>query len=111
MINIEELKKEVEIATKKIFGEKLEKVFLFGSYARGDYGEDSDIDFAAIVNVPIFEMSSYNNLIGDIVGELTLKYGIIITLIVINTEYFVRYKDILPFYSNILNEGQIIYES
>jgi uncharacterized protein len=29
---------------------KLEKVYLFGSYAKGNYREDSDIDVAVVVN-------------------------------------------------------------
>lgn len=29
---------------------KLEKVYLFGSYAKGNYREDSDIDVAIVVN-------------------------------------------------------------
>ena len=29
---------------KKLLGQKLDKVILYGSYARGDYNEHSDID-------------------------------------------------------------------
>jgi len=35
---------------KEVFGGALQRVILFGSYARGDYDQESDIDYTAIVN-------------------------------------------------------------
>ena len=34
---------------KKIYGDKIHGIYLYGSYARGDFDEESDIDFTAIV--------------------------------------------------------------
>ena len=39
--------------SKKIrekFGDRIDRIILFGSYARGDYNADSDIDLLLIVN-------------------------------------------------------------
>lgn len=33
-----------------IFGSKLKRVILFGSYARGDYDEESDIDVMFLID-------------------------------------------------------------
>ena len=38
-------------AVKKIFGTYLMKVIVYGSYARGDYNEKSDIDIMFIVTL------------------------------------------------------------
>ena len=35
---------------KERFGDKIEDVIVFGSYARGDFSEDSDIDTLIVVN-------------------------------------------------------------
>ena len=35
----------------EIIGEPLQEVFLFGSYARGDYDSESDIDIAVIIDL------------------------------------------------------------
>ena len=31
-------------SSKELFGEKLKDIILFGSYARGDYDDESDVD-------------------------------------------------------------------
>ncbi|MDZ7623554.1 MAG: nucleotidyltransferase domain-containing protein [Ignavibacteriaceae bacterium] len=54
---LEKLKREVEEAAKNLLGDKLIKVILYGSYARGDYDKDSDIDFALMSNVNESEIS------------------------------------------------------
>ena len=41
--------KKVERAAKQLYGEKLDKIILYGSYARGDNTEESDIYSRAYV--------------------------------------------------------------
>jgi predicted nucleotidyltransferase len=36
---------------KKLFGEHLSKVILYGSYARGDYKNNSDVDIMIYVDI------------------------------------------------------------
>ena len=36
---------------KKIYGERLKSVILYGSYARGDFRPDSDIDIMIMVDL------------------------------------------------------------
>ena len=35
---------------KRMLGEKLTKVIVYGSYARGDYRDNSDVDIMILVN-------------------------------------------------------------
>ena len=41
---------EVENASKQLYGDKLNKIILYGSYARGDNTEESDIDIMIILD-------------------------------------------------------------
>jgi len=103
------LKKEVEESVKKLLGGKLKSVILYGSYARGDYDEESDIDFAAIADVSLEEISKYDVALGDESFTLSLKYDVLVSIILISEENFNGYKEILPFYSNIVKEGIPLY--
>ena len=46
---LDKILKEVSNAYKKVYGDKLVKAVLYGSYARGDYDEESDIDIVGII--------------------------------------------------------------
>lgn len=106
---LENLKSEVEKAAKELLGDKLSKVILYGSYARGDYNEESDIDFALISDLTESEIPSYNDPIGEIISRLSIKYGTLVTVIIISSESFNRYKNVMPFYMNLVKEGEIFY--
>jgi predicted nucleotidyltransferase len=106
---LEKLKIEVEKAAKELLGEKLSKVILYGSYARGDYNMDSDIDFALMSELTESEIPSFNDPIGEIISGLSIKYGILVTIIIISSESFNKYKDVMPFYMNLVKEGEVFY--
>lgn len=40
---------ELAAAYKEVYGADVVQILLYGSYARGDYDENSDVDIAAIV--------------------------------------------------------------
>ena len=42
-----------------IYGNHLKKIILYGSYARGDYRDDSDIDIMILLNISDIEDKSY----------------------------------------------------
>ncbi|MEJ2105073.1 MAG: nucleotidyltransferase domain-containing protein [Ignavibacteriaceae bacterium] len=106
---LEKLKVEIEKAARELLGDRLTKVILYGSYARGDFDEESDIDFALMSKLTESEIPAYNDPIGEITSKLSRKYGILITLIIISSDSFNRYKDVMPFYMNLVKEGDIFY--
>lgn len=106
---IDELKKDVEDAVKKLLGDKLRKIVLYGSYARGDYDEESDIDFAAIADISLEEINEFDEPLGDISCDLSLKYDVVVSIMFLSEENFNGYRDILPYYTNIVKEGIPFY--
>ena len=106
---LKKLNIDVETAVKELLGEKLIRVILYGSYARGDFDEESDIGFALITEIPNENIHTYNNAIGEITSELSIKYGIVVSIILISTDLLNEYKEILPFYMNLIKEGKVIY--
>ncbi len=92
-------------AYRKIYGTELVTVILYGSYARGDYQRDSDIDIVAIVRGERNELQKRLKELWDISSELELEYGTIVSPTVIPYEEFEKYKNDLPYYRNIQKEG------
>ena len=58
---------------KDIYSDSLVEVLLYGSHARGDYNEDSDIDLVAIVHGNRLELQKKLDLVWDVSSELELK--------------------------------------
>ena len=84
--------------------EKIEAI-LFGSYARGDADSGSDIDVLLLVDASRQDISNRNWQIGDLAAELLLNYGVVVSPIVENREYFNNHLELFPFYRNINSEG------
>jgi predicted nucleotidyltransferase len=101
---------EYVASVKKIFGTYLRKVIVYGSYARGDYNEKSDIDIMFIVTLNENEIHEKFNDVCDIAFEYEMKYGIVISPIIKNNQHFEKWVGVLPFYQNVIREGVCIYE-
>ena len=98
------LKKMTEIYYS-VYGEDVVRIILYGSYARGDYQNDSDIDIVAIVRGDRVDLQNRLKKIWDISSDLELEYGTVVSPTVIPFSEFEKYKDDLPYYKNIQNEG------
>lgn len=85
-------------------GQKLDMI-LFGSYARNQADDGSDIDILVLVDVPRKEIAEKNWPVGEIAAELLLRHGIMISPIVENRAYFMANADRMPFFRSILQEG------
>ena len=83
-------------------------VILFGSYARGDYDEGSDVDALILTEVPREKLIAKNWEIGDLASDMLFDYGVVVSPIVENRNYFNRNADTLPFFRNVMSEGIMI---
>ena len=50
---------------KNILGNRMKKIILYGSYARGDYKKDSDIDIMILTDLNDEEISEYRDKIWE----------------------------------------------
>lgn len=90
---------------KECFGENLKSVIVYGSYARGDYNENSDIDIMILVSLSENQIKQTENHIYDDAFDLELKYGRVLSPVIKNQEFFEYWSDTLPFYRNVKMEG------
>jgi len=103
-----EISQKVAQAAKFVLGDRLQKVILYGSYARGDYDHESDIDFFILADVPQEEASRWRNSIYDKIPYIDLDYDIIVSVKVTGSKVFNEYIDTLPFYMNVVREGIVL---
>lgn len=97
---------EIAAAAKETFGEKLDSVILYGSYARGDYTPESDVDIMILVRgIAPEELWKYRSSITSKSSELGLEYNLVIVPLIKDVDIFNKYMGVLPFYQNVDKEG------
>ncbi len=101
---INRLISQINSELKKKFKNKLDKIILFGSYARGEYDNESDIDLLVLIDDE--EPKKYNDEIVDFEVDLTIKYGVLPSIILRNTSYYNENKEIIPFFRDVEKDGR-----
>ena len=105
---VEKAINEFVIAINNILNDNRNKIILYGSYARGDYKKNSDIDIIILTNLSEKQIVNIRTKIWDIAYDIGLKYDIIISALIKNINEFNYWSDTLPFYMNVNREGVIL---
>jgi len=108
-LQIDNITGSIKRKAQELFAEKLVAVILYGSYARGDYDDDSDIDIMVLVDLPQQDIMSYQAIFNELSGCLSLDYDITVSIKLRDSNIISRYKDAVPFYANVINEGVAIH--
>lgn len=87
------------------YGDNIVGIFLYGSYARGDYDTESDIDITAVVKGERLDLQNTLKKIWDDSADIGLEHDVVISPTVILYEEFEKYKRTIPYYMNIEKEG------
>ncbi len=98
---------EMVETARRAFGERLRRIVLYGSYARGDYDAESDVDLLVLADgVPA---EACDQLVGTMV-DLSIRTG---RLIVPSTLDTTRWRWLVeqeaPIALNIMKQGRVIW--
>lgn len=116
MTNIpKDIKNIIEDFTNKVstlLGSHLKQIILYGSYARGDFNKDSDIDIMILTDLKDNEILEYRNKIYDIAYDIEYDndFDIAISPLIKNIDKFNYWLQALPFYMNVQKEGVVLNE-
>ena len=94
---------------KKIYGERLKSVILYGSYARGDYRPDSDIDIMILVDLTDMEVEELSKQLSWSTYDFNEEHDTDIKPIVKSDTHFKKWLGVYPFYTNVQKEGVKLY--
>lgn len=89
---------------KKVLGNRLDRIVLFGSRSRGDAEPASDFDL--LVSVQSLQKTDKKKVF-DIAAGLSLEYGTVLTVLVLSAEEFTEDR-YFYLHENIQKEGQVV---
>ena len=93
----------------EIFKDKLKQVILFGSFARGDFEEYSDIDVMILVDMRDEEIKKLTKDVVATSCKLDTDYDTLLSPIIKDIKQFQEWLPVLPFYKNVVYEGIVVY--
>ena len=88
-----------------IFKEYIKEAYLYGSYARGDYNNESNVDILITIILERTDIAKFRYALATVTSDLSLKHDVTVSIIVKPHNEFILYRDSIPFYMNVVEEG------
>lgn len=103
----EKILDEFKHALKRLYGDRIQSIYLFGSYARGDYESGSDLDVLIVLDTFRYHDKEISRT-ADLVSDLSLQYRVTVSpMFTRRRDWVLGKKSLLR---NVKNEGIKLYE-
>jgi len=86
----------------EIFGDQLENVIVYGSFARNEAHKGSDIDILVVLRAPFDYMEAIRKS-SELTAKLSIEHDVVISRIFVSNDDIQRRN--LPFFMNVRREG------
>lgn len=100
---IRKLLAELKTGLQAIYGSRLKGLYLFGSYARGEQEEGSDVDVLVVLDKFIDRYGAEISRSGYLASELSLKYGVSVSRVFMQESEWLHEET--PFLLNVREEA------
>ena len=100
---------KIKDRSEKLFGQALDKIILYGSYARGDYTDESDIDIMIILNCSDRDVRKMRRMATEIASDISLEQDVFLSILLRDKKHYEENIEFFPFYRNISREGVAVY--
>jgi len=101
-VKIKETLKKLKIEIEKLYGKRFKNIILYGSWARGEATEESDIDVVIILEGKVIPGREIDRMI-DIITDINLEYGVLISVYPVSEDDYSRINS--PLLINVRKEG------
>ena len=102
------LVEEICSSLRSIFGSSFKDAILFGSYARGDFDSESDVDIAVLLDMPREEIKRHRKEVVSLSSKIASRHDKLASFQEIALADFRAYQDASGFYRNIAREGVVL---
>lgn len=106
---IKEVSKESALLAKHALNEDVDSIVLYGSCARGENTEDSDIDIAIFTKCDRAEAKKYTDKLAEIATKMMDKYMEVVNFVCLPIAEYIEKKSWYPYFQNIEKDGVVIY--
>lgn len=105
---IKEILNQYIAEAKRQFGSSLKAVVLYGSCAREDYDDESDIDILVLLDDSPDKLPEARAKMRSIADRLDMQYDVVVSAVFQNYNIYHKYKEASGFYQNVEREGVVI---
>ena len=105
---VRKLLEEYRLAIIDVFEQQEICIILYGSYARGDFHINSDVDILVLADIELEEVSCYADKLYDVTYDFETTYDVEINPIVQSRNVYEQWKNTYPLFLNIEKEGIIL---
>ena len=107
---INNITSEVSNRVQETLGDKLRKIILYGSCARGDYDEYSDIDVMVLADIKnVDELHKIEKVLWDIGWDVGYNHDTMVSVLLKDNSHFYDWMDAMAYYRNVSEDGVVLY--
>jgi len=101
-MEIDQILKRFAQDLKELYGKRLRNVVLYGSWARNEAADDSDIDIAVVLSGDVEPCKEIDRMI-DIITDMNLEHGVLLSVYPVSQQKYEHINS--PLIMNLRKEG------
>lgn len=106
---LDEMKEELVQGLTAIFQNNISMIILYGSVARNETTNESDIDIAIIIKKEMDDQTKRRFI--SWAADMDIRYEKVFSIVDIQEDNMKKWERVLPFYQNIRKEGIVLWKA
>ena len=107
---LDKIKKIIIRDIPKVFKDDCREIIMYGSCARGDFTDESDVDIAILTESDRETVKKYDSMIDDIATSIGIDTMAVVNFVCLPQKEFEEKSSWYPYFMNIKKEGIVLYE-
>lgn len=105
----DKMREELVQGLTDIFRNNVSMIILYGSVARGDATQESDVDIAIIVRSQMDNATKRHFFCWA--ADMDIRYERVFSIVDILEDNMRKWENVLPFYQNVKKEGIVLWKA